>query len=180
MYLYLNTVLAKVFAIVFVFGKFTIFVLVFKYYAMYLDPSLIMIGRQGHLCSLQVTKLFSTSQQRRQERDGHWWVDIMVLTGSLNWQSTMAKSGGTIWAALDRLSRCLAEVPDKFWPLKISKENSHPRVQLWTVNRRKPQPFSKKNCQRKLAKNDLRISRWKGRLRAWRSQRTSDVRRRNV
>ena len=40
MYLYLNTVLNKVFAIVFVFGKFIVFVFVFKYYAMYLDPSL--------------------------------------------------------------------------------------------------------------------------------------------
>ena len=41
MYLYLNTVLTKVFAIVFVFGKFIVFVFVFKYYAMYLDPSLV-------------------------------------------------------------------------------------------------------------------------------------------
>ena len=40
LYLYLNTVLTKVFAIVFVFGKFLVFVFVFKYYAMYLDPSL--------------------------------------------------------------------------------------------------------------------------------------------
>ena len=38
--LYLNTVLTKVFAIVFVFGKFIVFAFVFKYYAMYLDPSL--------------------------------------------------------------------------------------------------------------------------------------------
>ena len=42
MYLYLNTVLTKVFAIVFVFGKFIAFVFVFKYYAMYLDPSLLL------------------------------------------------------------------------------------------------------------------------------------------
>ena len=42
LYLYLNTVLTKVFAIVFVFGKFIVFVFVFKYYAMYLDPSLIV------------------------------------------------------------------------------------------------------------------------------------------
>ena len=41
MYLYLNTVLTKVFAIVFVFRKFIVFVFVFKYYAMYLDPSLV-------------------------------------------------------------------------------------------------------------------------------------------
>ena len=39
--MYLNTVLTKVFAIVFVFGEFIVFVFVFKYYAMYLDPSLI-------------------------------------------------------------------------------------------------------------------------------------------
>ena len=39
MYLYLNTVLAKIFAIVFVFGKFIVFA--FKYYAMYLDPKLV-------------------------------------------------------------------------------------------------------------------------------------------
>ena len=37
-YLYLNTVLTKVFVIAFVFEKFIVFV--FKYYAMYLDPSL--------------------------------------------------------------------------------------------------------------------------------------------
>ena len=42
--LYLNTVLTKVFTIVFVFGKFIIFILVFKYYAMYLDPSLVVYG----------------------------------------------------------------------------------------------------------------------------------------
>ena len=40
-YLYLNTVPTKVFAIVFVFGKFVVFVFAFKYYAMYLDPSLL-------------------------------------------------------------------------------------------------------------------------------------------
>ena len=39
MYLYLNTILTKVFTIVFVYGKFIVFVFVFKYYAMYLDPS---------------------------------------------------------------------------------------------------------------------------------------------
>ena len=38
MYLYLNTVLTKVFAIIFVFGKFIVFV--FKYYAMYSATSL--------------------------------------------------------------------------------------------------------------------------------------------
>ena len=38
--MYLNTVVIKVFAIVFVFEKFVVFVFVFKYYAMYLDPSL--------------------------------------------------------------------------------------------------------------------------------------------
>ena len=42
--MYLNTVLTKVFTIVFVFGKFIIFVFVFKYYAMYLDPSLVVYG----------------------------------------------------------------------------------------------------------------------------------------
>ena len=41
MYLNLNTVLTKVFTIVFVFVKFIVFVFVFKYYTMYLDPSLI-------------------------------------------------------------------------------------------------------------------------------------------
>ena len=40
--MYLNTVLTKVFAIVFVFGKVIVFVFVFKYYAMYLDPSLVV------------------------------------------------------------------------------------------------------------------------------------------
>ena len=39
-YLYLITVLTKVIAIVFVFENFIVFVIVFKYYAMYLDPSL--------------------------------------------------------------------------------------------------------------------------------------------
>ena len=43
LYLYLNTVLTKVFATVFVFGKFVVFVFVFKYYAMYLDPSLVVL-----------------------------------------------------------------------------------------------------------------------------------------
>ena len=38
--LYLNTVLTKVIAIVFVFENFIVFVIVFKYYAMHLDPSL--------------------------------------------------------------------------------------------------------------------------------------------
>ena len=41
--MYLNTVLTKVFAIVFVFGKFMVFAFVFKYCAMYLDPSLLDI-----------------------------------------------------------------------------------------------------------------------------------------
>ena len=51
MYLYLNTVLTKVFAIVFVFGKFIVFVFVFKYYAMYLDPSLVYTyAFDGHVC----------------------------------------------------------------------------------------------------------------------------------
>ena len=40
LYLHLNTVLTKVFAIVFAFGKFIAFVFVYKYYAMYFDPSL--------------------------------------------------------------------------------------------------------------------------------------------
>ena len=40
LYLYLTTVLMKVFAIVFVFGKFIVIVFVYKCYAMYLDPSL--------------------------------------------------------------------------------------------------------------------------------------------
>jgi len=34
-----DTVLTKVFAIVFVYGKFIVFVFVFKYYAMHLDKS---------------------------------------------------------------------------------------------------------------------------------------------
>ena len=41
MHLYLITVLTKVIAIVFVFENFIAFVIAFKYYAMYLDPSLI-------------------------------------------------------------------------------------------------------------------------------------------
>ena len=40
--LYLNVILNQVFAIVFVFGKFIVFVFVFKYHAMYLDPSLVV------------------------------------------------------------------------------------------------------------------------------------------
>ena len=43
LYLYLNNVQTLIFAIVFVFGKFTVFVFVFKYYAMYLDPSLLHV-----------------------------------------------------------------------------------------------------------------------------------------
>ena len=39
-HLYLITVLTKVIAIVFAFENFIVFVIVFKYYAMYLDPSL--------------------------------------------------------------------------------------------------------------------------------------------
>ena len=41
LHLYLITVLTKVIAIVFVFENFVVFVIVFKYYAMYLDPSLV-------------------------------------------------------------------------------------------------------------------------------------------
>ena len=55
MYLYLNTVLTKVFAIVFVFGKFIVFVFVFKYYAMYLDPSLFRIKYSTILCVCLIT-----------------------------------------------------------------------------------------------------------------------------
>ena len=40
LHLYLITVLTKVIAIVFVFENFRVFVIVFKYYAIYLDPSL--------------------------------------------------------------------------------------------------------------------------------------------
>ena len=40
MHLYLITDLNKVIAIIFVFENFIVFVIVFKYYAMYLDPSL--------------------------------------------------------------------------------------------------------------------------------------------
>ena len=40
LHLYLITVLTKAIAIVFVFENFMVFVIVFKYYAMYLDPSL--------------------------------------------------------------------------------------------------------------------------------------------
>ena len=46
--LYLNTVQTKVFAIVFVFGKFIAFVFVFKYYAMYLDPNLFVSRQYRH------------------------------------------------------------------------------------------------------------------------------------
>ena len=38
LHLYLNTVLTKIFTIVFVFGKFIVFVFVFKYYAMVFGP----------------------------------------------------------------------------------------------------------------------------------------------
>ena len=41
--MYLNTVLTKVFAIVFVLGKFIVVVFVFKYYAMYLDSSMVYV-----------------------------------------------------------------------------------------------------------------------------------------
>ena len=41
--MYLITVLTKVIAIVFVFENFIAFVIVFKYFAMYLDPSLVHI-----------------------------------------------------------------------------------------------------------------------------------------
>ena len=37
-----NSILTKVIAIVFVFENFIVFVIVFKYYAMYLDPSLLL------------------------------------------------------------------------------------------------------------------------------------------
>ena len=50
LYLYLNTVLTKVFATVFVFEKFIVFVFVFKYYAMYLDPSLVYMYVCVHVC----------------------------------------------------------------------------------------------------------------------------------
>ena len=42
MYLNTSTVLTNVFAIAFVFGKCIAFVFVFKCYAMYLDPSLLI------------------------------------------------------------------------------------------------------------------------------------------
>ena len=41
LHLHLTTVLTKVIAIVFVFENFIVFVIIIKYYAMYLDPSLI-------------------------------------------------------------------------------------------------------------------------------------------
>ena len=44
LYLYLNTVVIQVFAIIIVFGKILVFVFVFKYYAMYLDPSLLVLN----------------------------------------------------------------------------------------------------------------------------------------
>ena len=44
LHLYLITALTKVIAIVFVFEDFIAFVIVFKYYAMYLDPSLLTIS----------------------------------------------------------------------------------------------------------------------------------------
>ena len=44
LYLYLNTVVIQVFAIIIVFGKILAFVFVFKYYAMYLDPSLLVLN----------------------------------------------------------------------------------------------------------------------------------------
>ena len=43
MYLYLNIVLTKLFAIVFVLGKFIVFAFVFKYYAMYLDSRMVYV-----------------------------------------------------------------------------------------------------------------------------------------
>ena len=74
MYLYLNTVLTKVFAIVFVFEKFIVFIFVFKYYAMYLDPSLTTINKnipqvtsksQNHLPWLNCT-IRKKIQKRKQ------------------------------------------------------------------------------------------------------------------
>ena len=44
LHLYLITALTKIIAIVFVFEDFIVFVIVFKYYAMYLDPSLLTIS----------------------------------------------------------------------------------------------------------------------------------------
>ena len=52
----LITVLTKVIAIVFVFENFIAFVIsVFKYYAMYLDPSLVQILTFGHETTFSLT-----------------------------------------------------------------------------------------------------------------------------
>ena len=58
--MYLNTVLTEVFAIVFVFGNFIVFVFVsiFKYYAMYLDPRLIASYIAIHTCSKLAIYMF--------------------------------------------------------------------------------------------------------------------------
>ena len=55
LHLYLITVLTKVIAIVFVFENFIVFVIVFKYYAMYLDPSLIDSTRPTPLSMNELT-----------------------------------------------------------------------------------------------------------------------------
>ena len=52
--LYLITVLTKVIAIVFVFENFIVFVIAFKYYAMYLDPSLLPTHTKLMLCIITV------------------------------------------------------------------------------------------------------------------------------
>ena len=56
MHLYLITVLIKVIAIVFVFENFIVFVIVFKYYAMYLDPSLLSSRQVNQLAQAVVAE----------------------------------------------------------------------------------------------------------------------------
>jgi len=51
LHLYLIIVLTEVIAIVFVFENFIVFVIVFKYYAMYLDPSLMCICTGMYECT---------------------------------------------------------------------------------------------------------------------------------
>ena len=62
LYLYLNTVLTKVFAIVFVFGKFTVFVFVFKYYVCNVFGPKSDVDMQLHVCCIElVTDLYHKS-----------------------------------------------------------------------------------------------------------------------
>ena len=79
-YLYLNTVLIQVFAIVF--GKFLVFVFVFKYYAMYLDPSLFPRKSGAHSGSPKLVIYNDTLNFNRSNCDHYVNVAIPLQTSN--------------------------------------------------------------------------------------------------